>query len=77
MQCLTFMIEEGNAQLREGKLGSALRRYKSVQDVSSSYSESSTTSLTLVFQTFNDIENDQFDFHNYSLRRYSMNIYLK
>ncbi|KIJ50501.1 hypothetical protein M422DRAFT_159469 [Sphaerobolus stellatus SS14] len=58
MQCLTYMLEEGNAHFREGRLGHALRKYKAVQE------------------TFNDIENDQFDFHNYTLRRYSVNIYL-
>lgn len=33
--------------------------------------------LLISFQTFDEVENDQFDFHNYSLRRFTMNTYLK
>ncbi|KAF8582555.1 N-terminal acetyltransferase A, auxiliary subunit [Ramaria rubella] len=58
MQCLEYMMEEGRAHARDGRLGLALRRYKTVQ------------------LTFDEVENDQFDFHNYSLRRFTMNIYL-
>ncbi|KAF8508577.1 NMDA receptor-regulated protein 1-domain-containing protein [Hysterangium stoloniferum] len=58
MQCLAYMLEEGDAHARRGRLGLALRRYKSVQ------------------VTFDDVDNDQFDFHNYSLRRFAVNMYL-
>ena len=28
-------------------------------------------------QVFNEFEDDQFDFHGYSLRRFTLNVYLK
>jgi N-alpha-acetyltransferase 15/16, NatA auxiliary subunit len=68
------MLEEGDAHLRRGNLGLALRRYKSVQMASWSFG---CLPLLIRLQTFDEVENDQFDFHNYSLRRFTMNTYLK
>lgn len=68
------MVEEGDAYLRTGNLGLALRRYQSVQLASQSFD---LFTLLISFQTFDEVENDQFDFHNYSLRRFTMNTYLK
>jgi hypothetical protein len=33
MQCLAFLVEEGDAQYRHGDLAMALKRYKSIENV--------------------------------------------
>jgi len=58
MQSLLYLIEEGNAHRRQGKLHHALKKYHSVRKI------------------FEEFEDDQFDFHGYSLRKFTINIYL-
>jgi len=58
MQSLLYLIEEGNAHRRQGKLHHALKKYHAVRKI------------------FEEFEDDQFDFHGYSLRKFTINIYL-
>jgi hypothetical protein len=54
----------------------ALKRYVAVQKVreARSYRRSKAEALS---QTFNEFEDDQYDFHGYSLRKFTINIYMK
>ncbi|KAJ3799767.1 NMDA receptor-regulated protein 1-domain-containing protein [Lentinula aff. detonsa] len=58
MQSLFYLLEEGDAHRRAGRLNLALKKYAAVQRV------------------FDDYEDDQYDFHGYSLRKFTVNIYL-
>ncbi|KAJ4468810.1 NMDA receptor-regulated protein 1-domain-containing protein [Lentinula aciculospora] len=58
MQSLFYLLEEGDAHRRAGRLNLALKKYAAVQRV------------------FDDYEDDQYDFHGYSLRKFTINIYL-
>jgi N-alpha-acetyltransferase 15/16, NatA auxiliary subunit len=78
MQSLLYLIEEGNAQHRNGKLGLALKKYAAIQKVSVMFFLAVLFAfIGKLFQVFNDIEDDQYDFHSYSLRKFTVNIYLK
>ncbi|KAG9079319.1 hypothetical protein FS749_008609 [Ceratobasidium sp. UAMH 11750] len=57
MQSLVFLIQEGEAFRRAGKLPMALKRFSAVA------------------QVFDDIWDDQFDFHSYCIRRYTLGTY--
>ncbi|KAG8706720.1 hypothetical protein FRC08_000892 [Ceratobasidium sp. 394] len=57
MQSLVFLIQEGEAFRRAGKLPMALKRFSAVA------------------QIFDDIWDDQFDFHSYCIRRYTLGTY--
>ncbi|KAG8761893.1 hypothetical protein FRC11_012500 [Ceratobasidium sp. 423] len=58
MQSLVYLIQEGEAHRRAGRLPMALKRYNAVA------------------QIFDDIWDDQYDFHSYCIRRYTLNIYI-
>ncbi|TKA79377.1 hypothetical protein B0A55_02849 [Friedmanniomyces simplex] len=58
MQCVWYITEDGEAYLRQGNLGLALKRFKAVFDV---------------FVTWED---DQFDFHSFSLRKGMVRAYV-
>ncbi|KAE9391110.1 N-terminal acetyltransferase A, auxiliary subunit [Gymnopus androsaceus JB14] len=58
MQSLFYLLEEGDAHQRAGRLNLALKRYTAVQKV------------------FDDFEDDQYDFHGYSLRKFTINVYI-
>ncbi|KAK0262867.1 hypothetical protein B0A54_09017 [Friedmanniomyces endolithicus] len=58
MQCVWFITEDGEAYLRQGNLGLALKRFKAVFDV------------------FGTWEDDQFDFHSFSLRKGMVRAYV-
>ncbi|CAE6534150.1 unnamed protein product [Rhizoctonia solani] len=58
MQSLVYLIQEGDANRRAGRLPMALKRYSAVT------------------QIFDDIWDDQYDFHSYCIRRYTLNIYI-
>ena len=51
MQCMWFITEDGEAFLRQGKLGLALKRFTSIYNI------------------FEIWQEDQFDFHSFSLRK--------
>ncbi|CUA71486.1 N-alpha-acetyltransferase 16, NatA auxiliary subunit [Rhizoctonia solani] len=57
MQSLVYLIQEGDAHRRAGRLPMALKRYNAVA------------------QIFDDIWDDQYDFHSYCIRRFTLNIY--
>ena len=58
MQCMWFLTEDGEAYFRQGKLGLALKRFKSIYDI------------------FDIWQEDQFDFHNFSLRKGQIRAYI-
>jgi peptide alpha-N-acetyltransferase len=58
MQCMWYITEEGEAFVRRGKLGAALKRFKSIYDI------------------FDVWEEDQFDFHQFSLRKGQVRAYI-
>ncbi|KAG8747710.1 hypothetical protein FRC10_011837 [Ceratobasidium sp. 414] len=57
MQSLVFLMQEGEAFRRLGKLPMALKRFSAVA------------------QIFDDMWDDQFDFHSYCIRRYTLGTY--
>ena len=58
MQCMWFLTEDGEAYFRQGRLGLALKRFKSIYDI------------------FDIWQEDQFDFHNFSLRKGQIRAYI-
>jgi peptide alpha-N-acetyltransferase len=58
MQCLWYLTEDGEAFLRKGDLGLALKRFTSVADI------------------FDVWQEDQFDFHSFSLRKGQIRAYI-
>ncbi|CAE6415873.1 unnamed protein product [Rhizoctonia solani] len=58
MQSLVYLIQEGDAHRRAGRLPMALKRYNAVA------------------QIFDDIWDDQYDFHSYCIRKFTLSIYI-
>ena len=58
MQCVWYIIEDGESYLRQGKLGLALKRFHSISDI------------------FEVWQEDQFDFHSFSLRKGQIRAYV-
>lgn len=58
MQCMWYLLEDGDAYLRRGKLGLALKRFTAIADI---------------FETWQE---DQFDFHSFSLRKGQIRAYV-
>ncbi|CAF9935516.1 MAG: hypothetical protein HETSPECPRED_009815 [Heterodermia speciosa] len=58
MQCVWYIIEDGESYLRQGKLGPALKRFHSISDI------------------FEVWQEDQFDFHSFSLRKGQIRAYV-
>ena len=58
MQCVWFITEDGEAYLRQGRLGLALKRFTSVYNI------------------FEIWQEDQFDFHTFSLRKGQIRAYV-
>jgi tetratricopeptide (TPR) repeat protein len=58
MQCMWYLLEDGEAYLRRGKLGLALKRFTAIADI---------------FETWQE---DQFDFHSFSLRKGHIRAYV-
>jgi hypothetical protein len=78
MQSLLYLIEEGDAHRRQGKLHHALKRYHAVRKVVPyQYCDHHLLANLCNEQVFEEFEDDQFDFHGYSLRKFTINIYLK
>ena len=59
MQCIWFLTEDGQAYLRQRKIGLALKRFHSALNV------------------FDIWQEDQFDFHNFSLRKGMIRAYIE
>ncbi|KAK8879638.1 tetratricopeptide [Apiospora arundinis] len=58
MQCIWFMTEDGEAQVRKGNVGLALKRFHTVYNI------------------FDVWQEDQFDFHSFSLRKGQIRAYV-
>ncbi|KAG8856490.1 hypothetical protein FRB91_000771 [Serendipita sp. 411] len=57
MQSFKFLLEDGEARMRENMLPMALKRFRTIDKI---------------FLDFND---EQFDFHGFCIRRFTLNIY--
>jgi peptide alpha-N-acetyltransferase len=71
-----YLIEEGDAHCKIGRYSWALKRYCAVQRVPLYVLRSALADCSHD-QVFDEIEDDQYDFHGYSLRKFTINIYLK
>lgn len=58
MQCMWYITEDGEAYLRQGNIGLALKRFSSIYDI------------------FDIWQDDQFDFHSFSLRKGQIRSYV-
>lgn len=58
MQCVWYITEDGEAYMRQGKLGLALKRF------------------TAIYNIFEIWQEDQFDFHTFSLRKGQIRAYV-
>lgn len=58
MQCVWFMLEDGDSYFRQGNFGLALKRYCAINDI------------------FEIWQEDQFDFHTFSLRKGQIRAYV-
>lgn len=58
MQCMWYLLEDGEAYLRQNKFGLALKRFTAIADI---------------FETWQE---DQFDFHSFSLRKGQIRAYI-
>ncbi|KAF2638010.1 N-alpha-acetyltransferas-like protein 15 [Massarina eburnea CBS 473.64] len=58
MQCMWFLLEDGEAYLRRGNVALALKRFTSIADI------------------FEVWQEDQFDFHSFSLRKGQIRAYI-
>lgn len=80
MQSLVYLTEEADAHLRNGDLAMALKKYDAIHKVRTPGLSSvlvHCSYLDVVSQIFDVYEDDQFDFHGYSVRNFTINIYLK
>ena len=59
MQCMWYIIEDGESYARRGKLGHALKRFHAIYDI------------------FDVWQEDQFDFHSFSLRKGQVRAYIE
>lgn len=76
MQSLLYLTESANAYYRTGKLHLALKRYTAIQKVIQSINSWLLSSYNFFSQAFNEFEDDQYDFHGYNLRKFTVNVYL-
>ncbi|KAF2196701.1 TPR-like protein [Delitschia confertaspora ATCC 74209] len=58
MQCMWYLLEDGEAYLRQKELGLALKRFTAISDI------------------FDIWQDDQFDFHSFSLRKGQIRAYV-
>ncbi|EON61385.1 hypothetical protein W97_00599 [Coniosporium apollinis CBS 100218] len=58
LQCMWYLTEDGEAYLRQGKFGLALKRFHAIYDI------------------FDIWQEDQFDFHSFSLRKGQIRAYV-
>lgn len=83
MQCLWFLQEQGDAFLAKEDLGRALRRYHQIFDVSTGFltprrlRACPTERLVFSAQAFQEMEEDQYDFHAYCMRKQTLNAYIE
>lgn len=77
MQSLLYLIEEADAHYRVGRYNLALKKYIAIQKVWRYISLLHMLLLNASYQIFNEIEDDQYDFHGYNLRKFTINIYMK
>jgi N-alpha-acetyltransferase 15/16, NatA auxiliary subunit len=66
-----FALEDGEAYLRQGKYGLALKRFHTIWKVTPSFQ------WEINRQHFDDWEEDQYDFHTYSFRKGPIRDYIK
>lgn len=79
MQCLWILQEEAESYVRQKKYARALKRYHQMFKVSAcGMSAGSGVVLTRYhLQLFTDIEEDQYDFHGYCVRKGTLRSYVQ
>jgi N-alpha-acetyltransferase 15/16, NatA auxiliary subunit len=79
MQSLLYLIEEGDAHNRNRHFGLALKKYVAVQKVCEymQHSIQNHSRRRCNTQIFDEVDDDQYDFHGYSLRKFTVNIYFE
>jgi len=79
MQCLWILEEEAKSFIRQNNHALALKRYHQIYKVSSLRGEEGSPKLTSarLEQTFHDIEEDQYDFHSYCIRKGTLRAYIQ
>jgi len=81
MQCSWYLLEEGDAYKRAGNLPMAVKRYEQVISVRTTFTSDSRTQADNALscfpctQVFQEFEDDEYDFHTYSLRKLTLNAY--
>jgi N-alpha-acetyltransferase 15/16, NatA auxiliary subunit len=76
MQSLLYLTEEAKAHEQNGKPNLALKKYMAIKKVCFFPCSRWNSALTMI-QVFDEIEDDQYDFHGYNIRKFTVNIYLK
>ena len=74
MQALHYLIEQGDSYRRIGKLNLALKKYYAIQKVSSWFVLQSGMEVDSL-QVFESFREDQYEFHQYSVRKAILNVY--
>lgn len=77
MQSLHYLMEEGDAQYRARQFGLALKKYDAIRKVRLMSLHACTIANSLGHQIFDETEDDQYDFHGYSIRKFTINIYFR
>lgn len=78
MQSLLYLMEEGDAQYRARHYGLALKKYDAIRKVGGLKPARLYVYVnSLGHQIFDETEDDQYDFHGYSIRKFTINIYFK
>jgi lipopolysaccharide biosynthesis regulator YciM len=79
MQCSWYLLEEGDAYKRAGNLPMAVKRYEQVISVRIAFVRKVLHQLKFcvlsTIQVFQEFEDDEYDFHTYSLRKLTLNAY--
>ena len=81
MQCSWYLLEEGDAYKRAGNLPMAVKRYEQVISVRIVFKRELAHKfkkwhpVSSIPQVFQEFEDDEYDFHTYSLRKLTLNAY--
>jgi len=77
MQCLWFLLAEGDSFRRQGKYNLALKRYHTIEKVCSDNPSRDLSDADHVIQIFSEIHEDEFEFHQYCMRKFTLRACVK
>jgi len=78
MQSLLYLVEAADSYCQVGNIAMGLKTYCAIQKVrmgSQSYCHMKSSSP--VHQVFEEFDDDQYDFHGYSMRKFTLNNYVR